>query len=797
MIKRIDFSVIKVTGEDDNFPAAELNNQRPVAKGWMSPKFCSYPQVIVIRLETRARLCKFQILSHPFSISSKLELHVGDVKKGLPEVLQNVSWEKQGEISFSENYITDYKARELRSARLDIIAKFAKLIMYQNYINKLNLCNQVGIIAVNFLGEPILEGGSIKTKYLTDDLGFNNRVKNVTQLDELPFNMYVDVEIAQLIRALDRKKHKAISDDRFVYAKKLKYAQNQLMKVGEKLGKLDIEKELAVEDEDYDRAHLKKEEIEKLRLDTYKRLNITALMEMDGKIIKQNDEENDQFSHAENGHSSKHMNSSSSSKPPSEMLLPMVGNFIDHDENVVPALTKGVKTQPSVFPGSDVETGNDLVLGKLTEKERREASLPIEVFGLPLVEKMYSKSFDRREEAMKELQIFLEKYQKKGQQHSPNDVVKAASFLIQKALCDKVFSIYTAALSILAMCFKTFIPKHQVSKIEATSLVEKSMPEIINKLGDTAPRLKNASLQYLTNDLPYSELENLQIIPVYVLSPLQNVLNVRLAQSRCELLEKLIKKYPPSSHSILSLSKIMPFLVDALQHPASSVRGAAEHIILCLYEQDGAKVRKYVPFDSAASKRNIMHRRLLQAFDKIDKQKSGIKEKPNHDAKGSTSKQSLTPPVTQIATDELSIMKTCIFCEEKNDKFTSEGLDEHYDKECPMLIRCSNCKQIVEIASLTEHLLEECESRSQYQQCPLCLEAIPSLNYDNHIKIRMCTMAKSSSEANHCPLCHKNIEPGEQGWRSHLMGERACAFNPRRKDKKSSKKRILKKKGKK
>lgn len=53
-------------------------------------------------------------------------------------------------------------------------------------------------------------------------------------------------------------------------------------KVGEKLGKLDIEKELAVEDEDYDRAHLKKEEIEKLRLDTYKRLNITALMEMDG-----------------------------------------------------------------------------------------------------------------------------------------------------------------------------------------------------------------------------------------------------------------------------------------------------------------------------------------------------------------------------------------------------------------------------------------------------------------------------------------------------------------------------------
>lgn len=38
MLKRIDFSVIKVSGEDENFPALELNNQSPATKGWMSPK---------------------------------------------------------------------------------------------------------------------------------------------------------------------------------------------------------------------------------------------------------------------------------------------------------------------------------------------------------------------------------------------------------------------------------------------------------------------------------------------------------------------------------------------------------------------------------------------------------------------------------------------------------------------------------------------------------------------------------------------------------------------------------------
>lgn len=55
-----------------------------------------------------------------------------------------------------------------------------------------------------------------------------------------------------------------------------------ILKAGEKLGKLDIEKEQAVDEEDYDKAHVKKEEMEKLRLQTYERLRISALMEMNG-----------------------------------------------------------------------------------------------------------------------------------------------------------------------------------------------------------------------------------------------------------------------------------------------------------------------------------------------------------------------------------------------------------------------------------------------------------------------------------------------------------------------------------
>lgn len=36
----------------------------------------------------------------------------------------------------------------------------------------------------------------------------------------------------------------------------------------------------------------------------------------------------------------------------------------------------------------------------------------------------------------------------------------------------------------------------------------------------------------------------------------------------------------------------------------------------------------------------------------------------------------------------------CIFCGERDETFTEEGLDLHYWKHCPMLTRCDFCKQV-------------------------------------------------------------------------------------------------------
>lgn len=50
--------------------------------------------------------------------------------------------------------------------------------------------------------------------------------------------------------------------------------------MGEKLGKMEIEKRQAVENEDYDKAKLKKVQMDEYRLQAYQELQINALLEV-------------------------------------------------------------------------------------------------------------------------------------------------------------------------------------------------------------------------------------------------------------------------------------------------------------------------------------------------------------------------------------------------------------------------------------------------------------------------------------------------------------------------------------
>nr|KAF6504351.1 centrosomal protein 104 [Rousettus aegyptiacus] len=97
-----------------------------------------------------------------------------------------------------------------------------------------------------------------------------------------------------------------------------------------------------------------------------------------------------------------------------------------------------------------------------------------------------------------------------------------------------------------------------------------------------------------------------------------------------------------------------------------------------------------------------------------------------------------------------------------------------------MLTRCDHCRQVVEVASLTEHLLTECDQKDGFAQCHRCSEAVAKDALPSHVKTKGCSPAKPEKLANRCPLCHENFAPGEEAWKAHLMGPAGCAMNLRR-----------------
>lgn len=74
--------------------------------------------------------------------------------------------------------------------------------------------------------------------------------------------------------------HFLITEEKYDYAKKLKQTIHELQKAGEKLGKYEVEKRQAVENEDYDKAKLKKLKIDEYRLQVYKDLNVNSFLDV-------------------------------------------------------------------------------------------------------------------------------------------------------------------------------------------------------------------------------------------------------------------------------------------------------------------------------------------------------------------------------------------------------------------------------------------------------------------------------------------------------------------------------------
>ncbi|XP_029986076.1 centrosomal protein of 104 kDa isoform X3 [Sphaeramia orbicularis] len=853
MPRKVGFIVVDASSHEDNFSAQELMVHAPTVNGWRSSRQCSYPQHITLQLVERSRVRKLQLLVHHYLIPAKVEFHIGDTlpdssTSGFPGALRRL-----GYVSLSDNEKTAFKARELKSVHLDAIGTYLRVTLHQNYVNRYNTYNQVALVAINVLGDA-LDGNSFNTipsreqlieHYLNNtqqeaalDTTFMGKCDSISPFDDLAFDMYQDPEVAYIIRHLDQKKQDLVRQEKFEQAKNLKQAIADMQKVGEHLARYDVEKHCAIEKEDYDLAKKKKEQMDEYRKSVYQQLEVHNVLDL--AMIARAADSSPALDCPSVLPSPAH--SSVTTKPHVFTGTKKVAS-VTYDERPLPALKRTDKPGEAMqspaeelYPQPDTQrTRQSAEMGgepdPLTEKVQREAGLPIEVFGESLVAGVYSKTWYHREEAL----LAVYKRMMEVPPTTPKDElrhrIRAAVFLVKKSLLDKVSSVFLASLKLLRLLLTQLIPGLGLGRTDLTHCLEQTWPNLLARTGDSAGRLRPTAAAFIQEIAVLKDVCALQMIPCELVKPFKSSFPSRLAQSRAELVEKLLAVLG-SENSGFNLDNIMTFCIAALEHSASAVRKVAVRIILSMYRQHQSSVLAYLPPKDAAARKNFLYKTLFDGFAKIDgmlveTQKGGglqdgqkekeeihclqeqlaalkeISEKGNDSTKEQTprkeaskvekdplkagratitkvpqNKTASTVDVQRSVADYLDNL--CLFCGKRDKSFTEDGLDLHYWKHCPMLQRCEDCKQVVEIAGFTEHLLSECESRPKFSRCPQCSEAVPTEELSLHVRSPACNPSSSGKAFNHCPLCHNNFMPGEEAWKAHLMGRDGCKQHSRR-----------------
>ena len=138
---KLRFGVHACSGEDPDYPARELLYHSAHTRGWQTPRFCRYPQEVVLRLDRPARVQQIQILSHEYKITQRLEIFVGVPPPGETDP-ERCSFRRLGHLSFHTNERTNYQARELKTVHINDPAVLIKFVVNGPHVNQHNVYNQ-------------------------------------------------------------------------------------------------------------------------------------------------------------------------------------------------------------------------------------------------------------------------------------------------------------------------------------------------------------------------------------------------------------------------------------------------------------------------------------------------------------------------------------------------------------------------------------------------------------------------------------------------------------------------------
>ena len=614
-LSKLAFRIHATSGEDPDYPARELLSHSPHTRGWQSARFCQYPQEVILRLERSSHLRQVQILTHEYKIATRAELSVAMADDG-------AAFKRLGHLSFDSNEKSGHQARELKSVHVSTDALLLKITLHRCHVNRLNIYNQVGLVAINLLGEPGTQGAGVGGAYsvgASDVPAPNFAVpsKGNAGVSDLVLDVNVDAGTLALLRDINAQKEAAVASEAYEEAKRLKAVMERLKVLGHRIARLEAQKAAAVQAEDYDAAKLVKVDVDKLRAACAQALHAKPGDAAGGAMAKTTGWADVAVPDGPMGGAGGGAQQGQArpraalSKDPEEIfnrvLAPKKGaagsappqpaqdEEVDHDEvpvTAAAAAADGEGYDPGEYAeGGDGEPADGAADGAeqgpnglpapepLASSDAKEAEGIVTVAGEEVARCLYSRNWQLREHSHATLEAMASGSEQFANGTAPDDAFRhLVRVACARGLNDKVSNVFHASTKLLTACVTQLAASGGLGKSDIRHALHDVVPLLAGRCGDAHARTRECATDCLAT-IALAENAGFQCVSEALLKSPKSQGNWRPVLSRLAVLERVAPQCGfhegLEKSGEIGLERYMAFVGEALSHANGDVRQAA------------------------------------------------------------------------------------------------------------------------------------------------------------------------------------------------------------------------------
>ena len=247
----------------------------------------------------------------------------------------------------------------------------------------------------------------------------------------------------------------------------------------------------------------------------------------------------------------------------------------------------------------------------------------IAVFGEDVVSKLYSTTWLHRESALQQMTKELigawdtDDVAALGAQ--PRETFHTlCTTLGIRLFNDKVTNVVCAAAMTLAAAAKAYASV--VSSKDVKDAVGDSMSTLVDKLGDSNPRLRESireALHAFVTDAP----GGVAILATALCKPVQKLNVWRVLTGRLTLLLELVPTHgldAPAKENSFALEHVMKFATSCFESANGEARSCAMKVVLVCVDIVGSKVRRYLPKTLKPAIRDVVETAIEESEDPYD-----------------------------------------------------------------------------------------------------------------------------------------------------------------------------------